>query len=172
MHDRQSARSISPSPRRFRLPLPQGPTLTSDARQTSQADVTTPSIDGDYVRGVRRIAYISLAGLFFILALIGIVLPGLPTTPFLLLTSYFLGRSWPRLHQRLLANKIVGPALCHWQQHRAVTSRTKLQAALLVGLAMVWLLGFSNFSPSLLVALFALTCTGLLVIYYLPTCNR
>lgn len=76
-------------------------------------------------------AYITLAGVFFVLGMIGIVLPGLPTTPFLLLTSYFLSRSWPRMHRTLMANNLVGPILRQWQQHRAVEQHVKLKAAAL-----------------------------------------
>ena len=66
--------------------------------------------------GARRILFIALAGVFFVLAIIGVVLPGIPTTPFLLLTSYFLSRSWPRMHQKLMSNKVFGPILRRFQR--------------------------------------------------------
>ena len=130
---------------------------------------TAHPADDKYVRGVWRIVYITLAVVFFVLGMIGIVLPGLPTTPFLLLTSYFLTRSWPRMHRLLLANKLAGPMLRHWQQHRAVEPRTKLKAAALVGVAMVLLIFFSSLSPVLLGTVLALASIGLFAIYRLPT---
>ena len=45
--------------------------------------------------GSRRLLYLLLAALFFALGLIGIFLPLLPTTPLMLLTSYFLGSLVP-----------------------------------------------------------------------------
>ena len=66
---------------------------------------------GSRLQRIRKVLYIALAGIFFTLGMIGVVLPGLPTTPFLLLTSFFLARSWPRMHQRLMDNKLCGPIL-------------------------------------------------------------
>lgn len=45
------------------------------------------------------------------LGLMGIVTPGLPTTPFILLTAALFAKSSPRLHQKLLKNKLTGPYL-------------------------------------------------------------
>lgn len=49
------------------------------------------------------IGFISLG-----LGLLGIVTPGLPTTPFILLTAFLFAKSSPRLHQKLMKNKITG----------------------------------------------------------------
>jgi len=125
-----------------------------------------------YFGGARRVACIALAGLFFALGVIGILLPGLPTTPFMLLTSYFLARSWPRMQRMLLGNKLFGPILRHWQQHRAVEPRVKLQAVFLVGLAVAWLLLFSSLPVTQLLAVLAFVSIGLLTIYWLPTVKQ
>src|SRR5688572_19661559 len=45
------------------------------------------------VHGWRKVVYLLLAGLSLSLGLLGVLLPGLPTTPFVLLGSYFLVRS-------------------------------------------------------------------------------
>jgi len=121
------------------------------------------------VHGIRRLVYIVLAGLFFILGVIGIVVPGLPTTPFLLLTSYYLTRSWPQMHRMLLAHRILGPVLRQWQQHRAVDPRIKRRAVALVVLVMGLLVCFSNLPTVLLATVMALASIGLFVIYRLPT---
>ena len=52
--------------------------------------------------------YITLGLISLALGLIGIVTPGLPTTPFILLTGILFAKSSPRLHQRLLDNKLTG----------------------------------------------------------------
>ncbi len=59
------------------------------------------------------------------LASLGVVLPGLPTTPFLLLASYFFVRSSPALHRRLLGSKIFGPLLREWNEHRGLKRGVK-----------------------------------------------
>lgn len=77
------------------------------------------------VAGLRRWLFVALGGVFVALGLVGAVLPGIPTTPFLLLASYFFVRSSPALHQRLLRSKLFGPTLRDWQRHRGVKRRTK-----------------------------------------------
>lgn len=82
------------------------------------------------------------AGLFFILAMIGVVLPGLPTTPFLLLTTYCLARSYPKLNDRLLKSKLFGPILTDWQHRGGIRNhiRTKAIVLVLVGVALtLWI---------------------------------
>lgn len=72
----------------------------------------------------------------------------------------------------LLANKLFGPILRHWQQHRAVEPRVKIQATFLVGLAMMFLMLFSSLPPIQLVAILALASIGLITIFWLPTSRR
>ncbi|MEZ6047912.1 MAG: YbaN family protein [Planctomycetaceae bacterium] len=84
------------------------------------------------VTGVRRIVYMILAGFFFILGVIGAILPVIPTTPFLLLTSFFLIRISPRLNDSLVKAPLVGPILLDWQQRRGVRPAVKIQAIVIV----------------------------------------
>jgi hypothetical protein len=92
--------------------------------------------------GWLRAMHLTLAGVWFTLAVLGAVLPGLPCTCFLLLTSYSLCRSSKRLHQRLLDSKWFGPTLRHWRVHRGVRPGVKTKAlttmALMIG-ASLWL---------------------------------
>ncbi len=76
-------------------------------------------------RGIRKWVYQGLGCLCVALGALGIPLPGLPTTPFLLLASYFFLRSSPALHQRLLSSKTFGPTLRDWDRHRGVRPRVK-----------------------------------------------
>jgi uncharacterized membrane protein YbaN (DUF454 family) len=64
------------------------------------------------------------------LGIAGVVLPLLPTTPFVLLAAYCFARSSPRLHDWLLANRTFGPLILNWEQHRAIAPRAKLLAVL------------------------------------------
>lgn len=52
--------------------------------------------------------YIALGLISLTLGLLGIVTPGLPTTPFLLLTAFLFAKGSPRLHQKLLEHKLTG----------------------------------------------------------------
>jgi len=55
--------------------------------------------------------YIALGAISLGVGLLGIILPGLPTTVFLLLASFLFARSSPRLHRWLLAHPRLGPYL-------------------------------------------------------------
>jgi uncharacterized protein len=66
------------------------------------------------------LAYASLA-----LGLIGIVVPGLPTVPFVLLSAFAAARGSQRLYRWLLAHRHFGPIIRDWQAHGAVSRRSK-----------------------------------------------
>lgn len=135
----------------------------------SAANSASKSITGDCVRGARQIVYVALAGLFLVLGLVGIVLPGLPTTPFLLLTSYFLSRSWPRMNRLLLGSKVLGPILRDWNQHRGVRPRVKIQAFVVVVAALTATVAFADLPANILAIVLIAGLSGLVVIHRLPT---
>lgn len=70
------------------------------------------------------LAYVSLG-----LGLVGVVLPGLPTVPFVLLAAYAAARGSERLHKRLLAHRVFGPMIRDWQRSGAVSRRAKWLAS-------------------------------------------
>lgn len=124
-----------------------------------------------YVTGIRRLVYVALGAFFVALAVLGVALPGLPTTPFLLLASYFLSRSWPRLHQALVNNRVFGPILRDWQTYRGVRQRTKNNASLMICIAMLFLC-LSGLPAVWTGFLLSLTLVGLVVIHRLPTIEQ
>ena len=75
------------------------------------------------------------AAAFFAVGVLGVFLPVLPATPFLLLTSYFLVRSSPRLNAALLRSRFFGPILKDWQVHGGVRRDVKIQAIVIVVIA-------------------------------------
>src|SRR5512134_2189700 len=73
-----------------------------------------------------------LAGLACVaLAAVGLFLPLLPTTPFLLLAGACFARSSRRLHGWLLAHGVFGPILADWEAHGAIRLRVKVAATVL-----------------------------------------
>ncbi|MFG1175181.1 DUF454 family protein [Erwiniaceae bacterium CAU 1747] len=66
------------------------------------------------------------------LATLGVVLPLLPTTPFLLLAAWCFARSSPRFHHWLLHRSVFGRYLRHWQQHRAMPPGAKGRAIVII----------------------------------------
>ncbi|MGH1453312.1 MAG: YbaN family protein [Paracoccaceae bacterium] len=62
--------------------------------------------------------------------LIGIVLPLIPTVPFMLLAAFFFARSSERMHNWLLGHRIFGPAILDWQTRGAIHPRGKRLATI------------------------------------------
>ncbi|MEN1925873.1 YbaN family protein [Luteimonas qiangzhengi] len=75
-----------------------------------------------------RWAWLLLAYAMLGLGLLGVVLPGLPTVPFILAAAWAAMRGSPRLHAWLLAHRSFGPMIHNWQAHGAVTRRSKVLA--------------------------------------------
>lgn len=75
------------------------------------------------------LAYASLA-----LGLVGIVLPGLPTVPFVLLSAFAAARGSEKLHRRLLDDRRFGPMIRDWEAHGAVSRRAKWLATVMMSL--------------------------------------
>ncbi|MBI1381384.1 MAG: DUF454 family protein [Planctomycetaceae bacterium] len=72
------------------------------------------------------------------LGALGLFLPLLPTTPFLLLAAWCFDRSSPRLHGWLLRQPVLGPLLADWRAHGVIRPRAKwLSTAALLGFASV-----------------------------------
>lgn len=92
---------------------------------------------------VRR-AYAALAYLFVGLAGIRVVVPGLPTFPFLLLAAWAATRGSRRLHDWLYGHPRFGPALADWREEGAISRRSKITAVALITLSwliLLWRLG-------------------------------
>lgn len=71
---------------------------------------------------------IVLGTLSLCVGVIGIVVPGLPTTPFLLLTAGLYVKNSDKLYAKLIANRFVGSYILAFNQRKCMTKRTKLYA--------------------------------------------
>lgn len=74
-------------------------------------------------------------GFFFLfLGFVGIFLPLLPTTPFLLLTAFFFSMSSERFHDWLIEHKTFGPIIVDWRERGAISQSNKTMATVTLGL--------------------------------------
>lgn len=80
---------------------------------------------------MKRGLYISLGVLCVALGAVGVVLPGLPTTPFLLAASWLFYRSSPRLQEWLLGSSL-GIYIRNYHKRGGMTRRTKVMVVLLM----------------------------------------
>jgi uncharacterized membrane protein YbaN (DUF454 family) len=79
---------------------------------------------------MKRWPYLLLAWIALALAVIGIVVPGLPTTPFVLLAAWAAARGSTRLHRWLETHRVFGPMIRDWQAQGAVSRRAKWSASI------------------------------------------
>lgn len=96
------------------------------------------------VRGLKRVWYLALAGSSFGMTLVAFLVPGVPTVPFLLATSYYLARSSPRLNRMLRRSRFFGPILEDLQTYGGLRplNRFKLVAlTLTLGLVVLVVIG-------------------------------
>lgn len=89
---------------------------------------TSPTIESKPRSRLIKVFYGLVGGLALALGIIGIFLPGLPTTPFVLLAAACFAKASPRVHLWMLQHKLIGPMLRNWEEHRSLTRRTKCVA--------------------------------------------
>ncbi|WP_415881799.1 YbaN family protein [Neptuniibacter sp. QD72_48] len=83
-----------------------------------------------------RTLYLIAGFICVLLGLIGVILPLLPTTPFLLVAAFCFSRSSERLHQALLQNKLFGKIIQDWEKDGVIPLKAKWLATVMM-LAMV-----------------------------------
>jgi len=105
-----------------------------------------------------RFLYASLGLICVALAVIGVVLPLLPTVPFLLLAAFFFANSSERLHSWILEHALFGPMINDWNTNRAIRPGAKKAATL--SIAAVFLLSLILGAPShiLIIQAIVLSC--------------
>ena len=73
--------------------------------------------------------FLTILGFFFLgLAVLGIILPVLPTTCFVLLAAACFAKSSDRFYQWLLSSQLFGPMIQQWQTTRSMPKRAKIIA--------------------------------------------
>lgn len=113
-----------------------------------------------------------LGFLFLGIALLGVFLPLLPTTPFVLLATACFARSSSRWHRWMLENETFGPMILNWEKHRCISRRVKAIAVasmLLVGGFSV-IYGVESVAARIIGG--TLIVAGLVTVSVIPTCKR
>ena len=97
------------------------------------------------------------------LALVGVVLPGLPTVPFLLVAAWAGSRGWPALEARVLAHPRYGPLVRQWRERGSVPRRAKWAASVMMiaSAAVMALVGTPRWLLGTIVAIMVVVATWL-----------
>ncbi len=89
-----------------------------------------------------RVVFAALGTAFVLLGTLGLFLPVLPTTPFLLLAAACYARSSRRVFNWLLGHPRFGPLIREWREHRSMPYRAKRTALLLIAASFAVSIGF------------------------------
>ncbi len=107
---------------------------------------------------MKKTLFMSLGFLFILLAILGVFLPLLPTTPFIILAAFLFSKSSDRWHQWLLSSRVFGPMLNKWECSRCIPRFAKLLSFSMIAL-------FGSFSVLSLPFIWLKVLTILLIAY-------
>jgi uncharacterized membrane protein YbaN (DUF454 family) len=100
------------------------------------------------------------------LGVIGIFLPLLPTTPFILLAGLLFAKTSPRAHSWLLRQPVIGELLKNWERYGVISTRAKLLSTALMTLMISYPVIYGKFAVELKIAM---VCTTIAVALYVCT---
>lgn len=88
---------------------------------------------------VMRWVFFVLGFVFVGLGILGVILPGMPTTVFILLAGWCWAKSSRRFHSWLMEHRIFGPMLIDWEERRAMPRFAKYLAWSMMGISSAFL---------------------------------
>ncbi len=108
-----------------------------------------------------RVLWGTLGFFCVLLGAVGVLLPLLPTVPFMLLAAFCFARSSERMHDWLLRHPRFGPAIVNWHENGAVSRRAKWLATL--SICVVWGLSFLLGMPTKVIVIQAVVLSAVLI---------
>lgn len=121
---------------------------------------------------MKRTLYFILGWCFFGIGGIGVFLPVLPTTPFMLLSLWAFSRSSQRFHDWLYHHRFFGPPLQQWKQYRVIPRAAKIMAITMMLLSCGYLLFFSSIHDGIKAAAILPMLYGMYFILSKPSTKR
>jgi len=84
-----------------------------------------------------KLLFVLLGSVFVAIGVLGVFIPGLPTTVFLLIAAFFYARSSRSLYNKLLSNKYFGPYITTFRKYKGMTFKSKIYS-----ISMMWVMIF------------------------------
>ena len=121
---------------------------------------------------MKKTVYKPLGFLFLALGLLGIPLPILPSTPFILLAAWFFARSSEKWHTWLLSSNLFGPIIRNWEDKRCISCRTKLVAVITMLIAGGASIGLALDDATVRIVTGLLLAIGCITVLSIKTCPQ
>jgi uncharacterized membrane protein YbaN (DUF454 family) len=116
-----------------------------------------------------RSVYFLLAWCFFGLGAVGVVIPGLPTVPFMLLALWLFSKSSQRFHDWLYTHRLFGPPLQQWHAHGVISLKAKLVSVITMTLSLGYMIIFANVGVVVIAATSSVMLVGAVFILRQPS---
>ncbi|MBL4908137.1 MAG: YbaN family protein [Sneathiella sp.] len=120
----------------------------------------------------KKLILLAIGWLFVAVGAVGIVLPVLPTTPFLLISLWAFSQSSDRFHDWLYTHRVFGPPLQDWSNHGVIPLKAKVIAITSMATSATLVILLSKIPWYGLVGMLALMSVGAIFVLTRPSRRR
>ncbi|MEH6626769.1 MAG: YbaN family protein [Motiliproteus sp.] len=113
--------------------------------------------------------YLAIGILSLMLGLIGVLLPLLPTTPFVIVAAYCFSRSSPRFYSLLISNKLFGPLILGWERDGVIPLKVKILSTTMMVVMISYPVIFKDIAWWLDSIMIATALIGLIYVWSRPS---
>jgi uncharacterized membrane protein YbaN (DUF454 family) len=110
-----------------------------------------------------RLFYLTAGYTSLALAIAGVPLPVLPSTPFALLACFCFARSSPELQHKLENSKWFGPSIQEWRNNRSISLKGRLMASAIMAISICWLTFGDIYPPGKWISIICITGAALFI---------
>lgn len=118
---------------------------------------------------VRKGIYFIIGSLSLVAGALGVFLPVVPTTPFVLLSAWCFFRSSDKIYRWVVSNETFGPTIENYQEGKGITKKTKIRAIVMMWLTITLSVYFYISSLHLIAFLYIIAISVSIYLYKLPT---
>jgi len=111
---------------------------------------------------VLKYFYLVMGVIFLIIGILGVFLPLLPTTPFLILAGFFFSKSSEKFHSWLMNHEYLGPPIHDWKNSGVIRKKYKIFATLMMMISVLFIVS-RNKIPMIGKGSFMLVIMGVLI---------
>ena len=125
-----------------------------------------------HVSPAKRHIWMFAGHLAVVAGAIGLLLPLIPTSPFVIVAAYCYARSSERFYYMLLNNRYFGDHIRHWEENRCLQKHLKIlmSVVLILMFAGTILVFIQSMEARILVA--SLAALIILAVWLIPTCDK